>query len=295
VSARHLALGNTLKLCAVRAAGWGIQHAPQVARTLARPAGDAAFLLNGKARAAVYANLRGLRRDDSDAAIVAAARGVFRSVALYYVELMSLPVSSAAVIERRAIVTGYEHVTALLDEGKGVILCGSHTGPGELILQAFAARGVHCTAVVERLSPPQVNAYFLQARESFGHRYVFPDFAGFKQLIRVLRAGGMVALLVDRDVLGTGIEATFCGRRLRAPTGAIELAAITGAPVLPATVFWRADGRLDVTILPPLRIDRQARRGPARRAEVERLLAVFRDHVREHADQWLVLQPFWSD
>lgn len=295
MSARHLSFGDALKLCVVRAAGCSIQRAPGVARLIARPAGDAAYFVNGRARQAVFGNLRALLPAADDRAVTVAARGVFRSVALYYVELLSLPVSSAAAIEQRAIVHGYEHATALLAEGKGVILCGTHTGPGELILQAFAARGVTCTAVVERLAPAQVNQYFRDVRESYGHSYVFPDFAGFKQLLRALRAGGMVALLVDRDVLGTGIDVKFCGLTLCAPTGAIELAAITGAPVLPATVFWRADGRLDVTIMPPLRFERQARRGPARRAAIERLLAVFTDHVREHADQWLVLQPFWRD
>ena len=293
MSQRGLPLSAALKLCAVRAGGAAVCASPRLARRLATPIGALAYMLNGHARRQVRANLRLLQPEASDDAIERNSRTVFRSAVLYYVELMAFKCTSARALERRVDVTGYEWLARLLADGKGVILTGIHCGPSELVMQALAARNVHYTAMVERLQPPQVDAYFLRVRESLGNRYVAPDLAGVKELIRVLRSGGLVCLLVDRDVIGTGITARFCGRELQAPPGAIELAALTGAAVLPASVFWAADGRYEVTIQPPLYVDRKARKGDALRGEVERLLARFEPHLRAHPDQWLVLGPYW--
>jgi KDO2-lipid IV(A) lauroyltransferase len=277
----------------VRAGGAAVGCSPRLARRLATPIGDLAYLLNRPARRQVRANLRALLPAAGEPEIARASRGIFRSAALYYVELMTLPHTSAAAMERRVDATGYEWVPRLLAEGKGIILTGIHCGPSELVLQALAGRGVRYTAMVEGLQPVQVNDYFLRVRASLGNRYVAPDLAGVKELIRVLRSGGLVALLVDRDVLGSGIEARFCDRELIAPPGAIELAAVTGAAVLPAAVYWTPTGRYAVTIQPPIYFGRHERKGAALRTAVETLLAHFEPHLRAHPDQWLVLGPYW--
>lgn len=292
---RGLPCSAALKLCATRAGGAVVRASPPLALQLAPAIGVITYLLNGRARNQVCANLRTLQPGAPPDQIAGNCRGIFRSVARYYVELMALPALSPRALERRVDVQGYEWVPRLLSDGKGFILVGIHCGPSELVLQAFAARNVHYTAMVEKLQPPQVDAYLRRVRSCYGNRYVAPDLAGVKEALRVLRGGGMVALLVDRDVIGTGIEAFFCGRMITAPPGAVELAAVTGAPLLPATVFWTRTGRLDVTIQPPLYVAREARKGAALRREVERLLAHFADHLRAHPDQWVVLGPYWRD
>lgn len=292
---RALSPLGALKLCAFRAAAAGVRASPVAVRALTPLAGDIAWVLNIAARRRVRANLRGLLPDAGTDALRRIERGVFRSVARYYVELLALPVTSPRTLEQRAVVEGYEQLTAALAEGRGLILASVHIGPGELVLQGLAARGVYYTAMIERLDPPPLGELVRALREAHGHRYVFAGIAGAKELIRVVRAGGVAALLVDRDVLGTGTPVTFLGRTMRAPSGPIELAALTGAPLLPACAVWLPGGRYGVRILPPLHVERNARKGEALRREIERLLALFAPHFRDHADQWLVLQRFWED
>lgn len=286
---------GALKLCAFRVAASGARVSPAAMRTLAPAAGDLAWVLNVAARRRVRANLRGLLPNAGADALRRTERSIFRSIARYYAELLALPVTSPRTLERRAIVEGYEHLTAARAEGRGLILASVHVGPGELVMQGLAARGVFYTAMIERLNPEPLGELVRALREAHGHRYVFAGVAGAKELIRVVRAGGVAALLVDRDVLGTGTLVTFLGRTIRAPAGPIELAALTGAPLLPACAAWLPDGRYAVRILPPLHIERSARKGDALRREIERLLALFAPHFRAHADQWLVLQRFWED
>lgn len=292
---RGLSLVAALKWRSVQAGEAVLRVVPAVSLRAAPLLGDLARLANSGARRRVRANLRGLLPGASPEQISANERGVFRTLARYYVELMLLPALTSRQVERRAVVSGYEWIPRLIAQGNGLIIVGVHVGPSELILQAFAARGVYYTAMVERLQPPQLDTLLLGVRGSFGQRYVFPDLTGAKELIRVLRAGGVVAMLIDRDVLGNGVPVSFLGHEIRAPSGAVELAAITGAPLLPAQVVYGRRDRLDVTIHPPRRVDRRARRGEALRAEVEALLAVYTPLFRNHADQWIVLERFWRD
>lgn len=287
-------LADALKWRAVQAGGAALRVCPAASARAAPLIGDLARVFNRGARQRVHANVRGLLPAATAEELARDERGIFRSLARYYIDLMLLPALTPEHIVRRALIRGYGQLPALIVEGKGVIVTGVHVGPSELILQGFAARGVHYTAMVERLQPPQLNAEVLRVREAYGQRYVHPGLRGVKAMIRVLRAGGVVALLTDRDVLGNGIPVTFLGHEISAPSGAVELAALTGAALLPAQVVYLPDGRLDVTIHAPRRVDRRARRGAALRHEVEGLLAVYEPLFLQHADQWLVLGRFWT-
>jgi KDO2-lipid IV(A) lauroyltransferase len=259
-------------------------------------AGELAYLLAPEQRRAVQENLRLLLPDAPRERRRRLARSVFRSVCRYYVELLRLPSWPVQALHARVTIDGYDNLLDALAEGHGAIICGIHQGPAEIVLQAFAGRGQTYTAMVERVRPPQLAALLQRTREAYGNRFVYPNLAGTRALLRTLRAGGLVAVLIDRDVLGNGIPATFSGREIRVPAGQIELATATGAPIVCASPAWMPDGTYHVTILPPFRTTLAPRvRDPAlRRADAERLLAQFEPFLRARPGQWLVLQRFWT-
>lgn len=288
------------RLTLAEACKWrGFQLAGAVARRTgtAGPAsapvlGRLAYWLAPRQRRAVEANLRALLPDRRAAEIRALAGGVFGCVARYYVELMRLPVTNLRTLHDATDVEGYERFETARAAGRGVIVASVHLGPAEIVLQAFTVRGVHYTAMVERLRPPQLNQLFLNARRTREQRYVFPDVAGARALFRVLRGGGVVALLIDRDIVGTGIEVPFAGGVIRAPAGVIDLARVSGAPILPTVAQW-APGGLRAIFLPPLAIGHETRGPEATRRAMAELLGRFVPLLRAHPEQWLVLEPLF--
>lgn len=289
---RHLALRPALKWRAVQLL---LRTAPLVPSpaAVAAPAGDLARLLNPRARAAVLDNLHHLLPEASAAQRQAALRGVFRSVARYYVELGQLPAREAGALHAAIRVRGYEHFARAQAAGRGVIVAGIHLGPAEIVLQAFAARGVHYTAVVERLHPPQLARSVQALRAAYGQRYVYPDLGGVLALRRALRAGEVAAMLIDRDVLGNGVLVPAFGGRIRAPVGPIELARASGAPIVPATPRWLPGGGYEVELQPAFAPPPWRRGVDDATAELARLLARFAPPLRRHPDQWLALQPLF--
>ncbi|HZQ35309.1 MAG TPA: hypothetical protein VFD32_05215 [Dehalococcoidia bacterium] len=256
---------------------------------LAPVAGRLAYLLAMPQRRAVEANLRVLLPAASDAEIRRLASGVFSSVTRYYVELMRLPVTNLRALHDGTEVEGYERFEAARAAGRGVVVASIHLGPAEIVLQAFGVRGVHYTAMVERLRPPELNQLFLDVRQMRGQRYVFADVAGARALLRALRGGGVVALLIDRDLNRSGIEVPFAGGVIRAPTGIIELARASGAPLFPTVAQWTPGG-MRAIFMPPLSIGREIRGAEATRRALAELLDRFVPYLRAHPEQWVVLE-----
>jgi lauroyl/myristoyl acyltransferase len=289
---RHLTVADTLRFRGFQLARAAARHGGRAAPALAPAIADFASLLAPRQRQAVEANLRVLLPRAGAAEIHALRRGVFRSATRYYVELMRLPVVDLQALHDRVEVEGYERFEAARAGGRGVIVASVHLGPTELLLQAFSARGVYYTAMIERLHPPQLNQLFLEVRRTWGQRYVFADVAGARALLKELRGGGVVAMLVDRDVTGTGIAVPFAGGVIRAPSGVIDLARASGAPILPTVAAWTASG-YRATFMEPLSYGRETRGEEATRRALAQLLRRFTPYLLAHPEQWLVLEPLF--
>jgi lauroyl/myristoyl acyltransferase len=255
-------------------------------------AGVAGYWLAPAARAAVSDNLHHLFPDAAPDRVRALSRAIFRSAMRFYLEMLTLPNRRPVELEAALRVRGFSHVLAAQQRGRGVIVAGIHQGPTEIALQAFAARGMHYTAVVERLESPAFAALMRRIRESSGNQYVHPDAAGARALLRTLRQGGVVALLVDRDVTGSGLEVSFCNGSIRAPRGVFTLARATDAAIIPAHAHWAQNGSYTVELLAPF--EPAATGGPdAERLNLEALLRVFEPYLRRYPEQWLVLSRLW--
>ncbi len=291
-SRQHLSLAAALKYRGFQLAGAAARRGGPAGPALVPAVGWLASLLAVRQRRAVVANLGALLPQASPAEVRFYATGIFRSVARYYVELMRIPAGDLRTVHDAVDVEGYDRFEAARARGKGVIVASIHIGPAEIVLQAFAVRGVQYTAMVERLHPEPLNRLFLDVRQATKQRYVFPDLAGARALLKTLRTGGVVALLIDRDVTGTGIPVPFAGGTIRAPAGIVELTRTSGAPILPTVSLWTATGYRAI-FMEPLSIGREVRGAESTRRALAELLSRFTPVLQAHPEQWLVLEPLF--
>ena len=102
-----------------------------------------------------------------------------------------------------------------------------------------------------------------------------------------------MCLLCDRDLVGDGIEVEFFGERTTLPAGPATLALRTGAPLLPAAVYFGPQGGHHAKVMPPVAAQREGRL----RDDVERvtqdLAHRFEELIRAAPEQWHLLQPNW--
>ncbi len=265
---------------------------------LARATADTASLLASRAmpgrRAMVARHLRRVRPELEGLALERAVAESFASYGRYWLDSFRLPGTPADVIDARMSHVGVDHLDDALALGKGVILAVPHLGGWDFGGAWLAAVGRPPTAVVEPVEPPELFAWFVGLREALGMRIVPLGPRSATEVLRTLRAGGIVLLVSDRDLGGHGVEVELFGERTTLPGGPATLALRSGAPLMAAAVFLGRTGRHDGVILRP--IDTSRGGGPLRDdvARVTQDLAHdLGKLIRMAPEQWHLFQPNW--
>lgn len=262
---------------------------------LADLAGAAAWL--GSAR------LRGVTRDHMDhiprfardsVARERAARGCVRAAALYWADLArTAHIDPAVAFGEYEAFDGLDHLFQALDRGCGVVLVTAHLGAPEFAVRAASHLGLDILALTERNESPRVNALLHGARRGHGARFEEAGVGGARAALAQLRAGGLVALIADRDLLGTGHSVPFFGERTTLPPGPIELALRTGAAVVPCFVFRRGVARYRIAFAPPVEVGASGDRARDLARGMLALAHALEGGIASAPGQWFALQPIW--
>jgi lauroyl/myristoyl acyltransferase len=223
-----------------------------------------------------------------------ALRGVFRHAVRNYYDTFRLPAMSDQDVRDTVVLRGQEHLQAALALGRGAIIVSAHVSSLALTTQALLLlSNTGGTVAVEAVDPPELLDLLVRVRGSHGLRYRALGPGLFGELTATLRQNELVCLLVDRDVGGTGVVLDFFGRPVRLPTGPALLALRTGAPIIPAFVSRRPDGRFDGRINSPIVLPPTHDRRAAL-TEITGLIARHLEyHIGRYPEQWTVLQDIW--
>ena len=87
----------------------------------------------------------------------------------------------------------------------------------------------------------------------------------------------------------------FFGRMAMLPTGALQIALRSGAPLLPCFI-WR-DGKYThhLVIRKPIELDREGDKEELISKNMDKLIAVMESHIREHITEWELFHDIWID
>ncbi|HEX4336529.1 MAG TPA: hypothetical protein VH062_11485 [Polyangiaceae bacterium] len=162
------------------------------------------------------------------------------------------------------VVRGAEHLDAVAAAGKGVVLVTAHAGAWDAAAR-FLARDHAADVLVVMAREEDHGARGLQdtLRERSGVRvaHVGGHPLDSLKVLSHLRRGGVVAVQLDRIA---GLEATLPvslgGEPFRVPAGPFQLAALTGAPVVP--VFTRRVGFFthEIVVAEPIWVQRKGKK-----------------------------------
>ncbi len=263
---------------------------------LCRVAGLLIYLLNRKARAAVQSNMRYVVGPAASRPLIARlTRGVFVNNIKNYYDMVRLPYLDHADIRRMVEVKDAHYALDALKQGKGLILISAHLGNFNLIIQAANALGIELSLLAEPIEPPELYDYLTKLRESQGLKLIPVGGPSLRQAFRVLKSGKVLGIAADRDVTNSGEMMPFFGQPVSMPTGAVEIALRTGAPIVPVHIYRTGNNRSVAQICPPLPLEHS---GDAARDAVvsqRKLVATLERFIAATPDQWIVLQQVWED
>ncbi len=226
------------------------------------------------------------------------SRAVLRSYARYYLETFRLQ-----VVPRQRILDGMhvnmDNVDLTLEHlknGRGVIYALPHMGDFEqagLWVNLVGAKSF--TTVAERLKPESVYERWVRFRSALGME-VLPTTGGphpFGVMARRLRAGKLVCIVADRDLSDTGVEVGFFGEKALLPGGPAALAVQTGAALMPVTCWFVGEDEWGAHVYDEIPVPPDGDRNHKVTVMTQQLAAVFERGIREHVEDWHMLQKLF--
>ena len=186
---------------------------------------------------------------------------------------------------------------ALLQEahalGKGVVFVSCHVGNWELLARRIGLEGYPCGTVAREAQDPRLTALLDRSRRAAGVRVLWRGSPGLaKELLRLLRQGGFVGLLIDQDTDVQGHFVPFFGRPAFTPRAAGDLAIRTGAPMLFGCVHRLAPSVHRVTIR-KIEVERTGDREQDSRALTAAATLAIEREVRARPDEWVWMHRRW--
>ena len=168
-------------------------------------------------------------------------RAVADNVGRTLAEIYAGPRFARAVAGTAAEGPGWAVLDAARDAGRPAVLVTAHLGNFDAPRVMMLERGYRLGGLYRPMRNAHFNRHYEAALASIGTP-IFPTGRhGLGRLLRHLRDGGMVGLLVDIYAKG-GADLTFFGRSAPTALSAAELALRHDAPLVPVYSLRRADG-----------------------------------------------------
>ncbi|MEE1929088.1 phosphatidylinositol mannoside acyltransferase [Streptomyces sp. TRM 70351] len=278
--------------------GWAaVKRLPDpAAAALGRRVADTAWKRRGAGVRRLEANLARVVPDASPQRLAELSRAGMRSYLRYWMESFRLPAWSRERIADSVEVTDIDRLTGTLAGGRGVVLALPHMANWDLAgAWATTHLGLPLTTVAERLKPESLYDRFVAYRESLGMEVLPHDGgAAFGKLARRLRAGGLVALVADRDLSASGVEVRFFGESARMPQGPALLAQQTGALLLPASLWFDDTPVLKGRVHAPVEVPETGTRAEKSAVMTQAVADAFAEGIAAHPEDWHMLQRLWT-
>ncbi|WP_372841407.1 lysophospholipid acyltransferase family protein [Phaeovulum sp.] len=182
---------------------------------------------------------------------------------------------------------GMEALRAAKAKGQPVLLASGHIGNYDAFRGILCANGFEVGALYRPTNNPWFNPHYIAAMSRIGTPLFERGRPGLSAMVRFLRKGGTLAILIDQHVV-PGAALNFFGRPAMTTLSLAELALKYNALVIPIYALRKPDGfGFDIIT-----------EAPIEHAAPEVMMQALNDslerQVRAHMGQWLWAHRRWK-
>jgi len=176
-------------------------------------------------------------------------------------------------------------------EGRGAVICAGHCGNWELLGAWFARKGYPFAAIVRRHDDLLMEELIDGARRTVGFSTLGKD-EPMRRVVRRLKEGGFVAVLIDQRAGSEGIEVPFFGIPATTFPGAAALSRLAQVSMVPVFSFREKPFKHKIYVGAPLSCAAGSRDEEIGALMTEANL-VLEKLIRRYPAQWLWLHRRW--
>lgn len=237
-------------------------------------------------RTRIRENLALVRPDLPEAEVARLVRDVPRSIGRTLAELYSGPEFVARVAREPLQGAGVAALEEAHRTGRPVLLVTGHLGNYDAIRGGLIARGYRVGGLYRPMDNPFFNHHYVAAISRIGTPLFPRGRKGLADMVRFLKGGGMVGVVLDQS-MGDGAILRFFGQEALTALSPAEMALRYDALVVPTYGIRRPDGGFDMVI-----------EAPIPHGDPETMTQALNDsleaQVRAHMDQWLWTHRRWK-
>ncbi len=278
----------------IAALGLGLIPRPAALRC-GRGIGLLFWALDAAHRRVARENLRAAFGDAlDDAGRARLTRRVFAHFGAMAVECLLMPRRTPRDLDRIVEYAGVEHLRRAFLKGKGVFVFSGHFGNWEMVALMQGFLGYPIAMVTRPLDNPWLDGLLRRGRMRSGNE-VIPKRSAARGMIRALRHGWCVAIVIDQDTRGADhVFVDFFGRPAATTPALARLALRTGAPVVPVFGVPRPGGRYRIEYLPEVQVEPTGDRARDVVALTQECTRIIEDRIRDRPDLWLWIHRRWK-
>jgi KDO2-lipid IV(A) lauroyltransferase len=219
----------------------------------------------------------------------ALARASFRHLGASAGELLHIRSRPPSAASHHVQVEGFEEVERQRQLGRPILILTAHIGNWELISTANYSHGLGLAAIARQLDDRGLHRFSVELRAHLGSETIARGSStASRQLLRVLRSGGALAMLIDQDIDTEGVFVPFFGRLAHTTVAAAQIARRLQAAVVPTFAERCADGSHLVRFHPALDLPEDPIRA------IGLMTAVIEKQIRKRPEQWVWLHQRWK-
>jgi KDO2-lipid IV(A) lauroyltransferase len=230
--------------------------------------------------ARVATSVRHFLPDLPEAEVRRIARAAPGNLTRLIIEVLSARDMAERLVDAPIEGPGYAALKQAHAEGRPALLISGHFGNYDAVRLALLAQGLGVGGFYKEFSSPAANQIYLDAVSASGQPVFSDTFQGQKQLLRFLRKGGMVGILIDLD-RPHGVMLDFLGQPTRTVLSIADMALRHDALLVPAYGIRTPE-------TPGFRIVLEA---PVPHTDPETMTQALNDsfgaQVRAHPEQWV--------
>lgn len=207
--------------------------------------------------------------------------------------LRARSVRTLADIEKFVVVEGFENFERANAKKKGVVFVACHLGAFDLEVTIMSLRGWKPNVIGTALKDERLNELLFEYRNAHGAVAIERGKETLR-LLRTLKTGGMVALLIDQDTKVKSRFVEFFGRSAATPVGATILALKTGAAIVPTSIYLGHDGLQHMQIFPEIEAIITGDEEKDVVVNTQLCTTFIENQIRLHPDQWVWMHERWK-
>ena len=179
------------------------------------------------------------------------------------------------------------------ERGRGVMVVTAHCGCFEMLLHFFAIEGFPSFAIGSKLYDKRLDDLVSQLRSGENIEYLHRS-ENPRAMLRLLKAGKAMGVLIDQDTNVDGIFAHFLGKLAYTPCGAIKLAQRYDIPVFAVTTVRDSALTHRVFISPEIDLHATGREIEDYVRGIEMINSHISATIERYPTQWVWMHERWS-